>query len=178
MPCDRSMTKLHFQPRSAPDYFGYDIPYCEGELLATRRRHNAEQKIMLYTGVAYAVMAAWSIFTQTTAGTQPLIASTIIGGASNVYKLQQIFPPGPSEAGNASGEPHPRSPLLLMMCETGTGVIQHPEVPSGCLGSAIAAITHVTTVSPRLQCRVIREGSRHWQHRGLIVTGLWRWMQE
>ena len=117
MPCDRSLSKLHFHLGVRLTIL--DVTSCEWELLATRRRHNAEQKIMLYTGVAYAVMAAWSIFTQTTAGTQPLIASTIIGGASNVYKLQQIFPPGPSDSGNASGEPHARSPFRLMRCGTG-----------------------------------------------------------
>jgi len=68
-----------------------------------RRRHNADKKIVLYTAAAYAVMVAWGVFTQTTAGTQPLIASTVIGAGSNIYKLQQIFPPGPSEAGGASG---------------------------------------------------------------------------
>lgn len=72
---------------------------------ADRRRHNADKKIMLYTGLAYAVMAAWGVFTQSTAGTQPLVASTVIGAASNIYKLQQIFPSGPSESGGASGAP-------------------------------------------------------------------------
>ena len=60
---------------------------------------------MLYTGLAYALMAAWGIFTQATAGTQPLVASTVIGAGSNIYKLQQLFPPGPSESGGASGKP-------------------------------------------------------------------------
>ena len=73
---------------------------------ADRRRHNADKKIVLYTGLAYAVMAAWGVFTQSTAGTQPLVASTVIGAASNIYKLQQIFPSGPSESGGASGAPH------------------------------------------------------------------------
>lgn len=59
---------------------------------------------MLYTAVAYAFMAAWGVFTQTTAGTQPLITSTVIGAGSNIYKLQQLFPPGPSESGGASGK--------------------------------------------------------------------------
>ncbi len=68
------------------------------------RRHNADKKTILYTAVAYAVMAAWGVFTQTTAGTQPLIASTVIGGASNVWKLQQIFPPGPSGSSGSSGD--------------------------------------------------------------------------
>lgn len=72
---------------------------------ADRRRHNTDKKIILCTGLAYAVMAAWGVFTQTTAGTQPLVASTVIGAASNIYKLQQIFPPGPSESGGASGAP-------------------------------------------------------------------------
>ncbi|CAL5225652.1 g8510 [Coccomyxa viridis] len=85
------------------------------------RRHNADQKIILYTAVAYAVMAAWSIFTQTTAGTQPLIASTIIGGASNVYKLQQIFPPGPSESGNSSGIKNLLRGALLAVAATFLG---------------------------------------------------------
>ena len=43
-----------------------------------RRRHNADKKIILYTAVAYAVMVAWGVFTQTTAGTQPLIGSTLL----------------------------------------------------------------------------------------------------
>jgi hypothetical protein len=70
------------------------------------RRHNADRKVMLYTGLAYAVMAAWGIFTQNTAGTQPLVASTVIGAASNYYKLQQIFPSGSSESGGTSGATH------------------------------------------------------------------------
>ena len=69
------------------------------------RKHTASRQIMLYSGLAYALMAAWGIFTQATAGTQPLVASTVIGAGSNIYKLQQLFPPGPSESGGASGKP-------------------------------------------------------------------------
>ena len=69
------------------------------------RKHTASRQIMLYSGLAYALMAAWGIFTQATAGSQPLVASTVIGAGSNIYKLQQLFPPGPSESGGASGKP-------------------------------------------------------------------------
>ena len=71
----------------------------------SHRKHTASRQIMLYSGLAYALMAAWGIFTQATAGTQPLVASTVIGAGSNIYKLQQLFPPGPSESGGASGKP-------------------------------------------------------------------------
>ena len=90
------------------------------------RRHNADKKIILYTAVAYAVMAAWGVFTQTTAGTQPLIASTVIGGASNVWKLQQIFPPGPSGSSGSSGEllVRPSVTLNLYDAEIKIGIVQ------------------------------------------------------
>ena len=101
---------------------------CEG-CPANCRRHNADKKIILYTAVAYAVMAAWGVFTQTTAGTQPLIASTVIGGASNVWKLQQIFPPGPSESSGSSGEHFVRPSVILKFydAEIKISVVQKPR---------------------------------------------------
>ena len=60
---------------------------------------------MLYTAVAHAVLAAWGLLLTSTAGTQPIVASAVVGAGANIYKLQQIFPPGPSssDSGNNSG---------------------------------------------------------------------------
>jgi len=57
--------------------------------------HKASKDIILYAGIAHAVMAAWGLLLRATAGTQPLVASAVIGAGANIYKLQQIFPPGP-----------------------------------------------------------------------------------
>ena len=46
-------------------------------------------------------MAAWGLLLTATAGSQPIVASTVIGAGANIYKLQEIFPPGPS--GSSSG---------------------------------------------------------------------------
>ena len=107
MLCGQSMCRLDLNLLKHPSIL--EMRRCPCVKGAPCRRHNAERKVILWSGVAYAVMAAWSLFTQTTAGTQPLIAATVIGGASNVWKLQQIFPPGPSGSGNASGKPRSSS---------------------------------------------------------------------
>lgn len=64
---------------------------------------------MLYTAVAHAVLAAWGLLLTSTAGTQPIVASACVGAGANIYKLQQIFPPGPSssDSGNNSGRAGP-----------------------------------------------------------------------
>ena len=70
-----------------------------------RRLHKAEKNLVLYTAVAHAVLAAWGLLLTSTAGTQPIVASAVVGAGANIYKLQQIFPPGPSssDSGNNSG---------------------------------------------------------------------------
>ncbi|KAK9916355.1 hypothetical protein WJX75_001678 [Coccomyxa subellipsoidea] len=60
------------------------------------RFYRAGKDVVLYSGIAHAVMAAWGLLLQASAGTQPIVACAVIGAGANIYKLQQIFPPGPS----------------------------------------------------------------------------------
>ena len=75
------------------------------------RLHKAKREIVLYTAVAHAVMAAWGLLLTATAGSQPIVASTVIGAGANIYKLQEIFPPGPS--GSSSGNSGAHAALQL-----------------------------------------------------------------
>ncbi|CAL8466898.1 g6434 [Coccomyxa elongata] len=60
------------------------------------RLYKASKEVILYSGIAHAVMAAWGLLLRASAGSQPIVACAVIGAGANIYKLQQIFPPGPS----------------------------------------------------------------------------------
>ena len=57
------------------------------------RLQRADRDIILYTGIAQAVLAAWAVLLSVTAGSQPIIASACVGAGGNIMKLFRIFPP-------------------------------------------------------------------------------------
>lgn len=57
------------------------------------RKYVAEVKFIQIVAAAQALLATWAVVTPMTAGTQPLIASTIVAVVANAYKQNQIFPP-------------------------------------------------------------------------------------
>ena len=97
------------------------------------RLHKAKREIVLYTAVAHAVMAAWGLLLTATAGSQPIVASTVIGAGANIYKLQEIFPRGPAAPAAAtqartlhcsSGPAHePQSSRPLAVLEFAVGKV-------------------------------------------------------
>ncbi|KAL0018780.1 hypothetical protein WJX77_009784 [Trebouxia sp. C0004] len=56
------------------------------------RAYRADNKLLLYSGIVQALLAAWALLLSVTAGTQPVIASAVVGGVGNVWKLNQVFP--------------------------------------------------------------------------------------
>ncbi|KAL3140129.1 hypothetical protein ABBQ38_004406 [Trebouxia sp. C0009 RCD-2024] len=75
-----------------------DIKYADkAQYLPWRPRlYRADNKVLLYSGIAQALLTAWALLLSVTAGTQPVIASAVVGGVGNVYKINQIFPPSSS----------------------------------------------------------------------------------
>ncbi len=67
----------------------------DASILAHNRLYKASKEVILYSGIAHAVMAAWGLLLRASAGSQPIVACAVIGAGANIYKLQQIFPPGP-----------------------------------------------------------------------------------
>lgn len=57
------------------------------------RKYMAEKKFIKIVAGVQALLAAWAVLTPLTAGTQPLLASTIAGVVANAYKQNEIFPP-------------------------------------------------------------------------------------
>ncbi|DBA99510.1 hypothetical protein WJX82_000233 [Trebouxia sp. C0006] len=56
------------------------------------RAYRADNKLLLYSGIVQALLAAWALLLSVTAGTQPVVASAVVGGVGNVWKLNQVFP--------------------------------------------------------------------------------------
>lgn len=53
----------------------------------------AEKNVIIYAGVAQAVLLAWALLSPATAGTQPVVWSAIAGAVANIFKQNRINPP-------------------------------------------------------------------------------------
>lgn len=92
------------------------------------RLYKASKEVILYSGIAHAVMAAWGLLLRASAGSQPIVACAVIGAGANIYKLQQIFPPGPSGSSSEnSGGYMSASPCAVQYCFAGS--LLHCKAP-------------------------------------------------
>jgi hypothetical protein len=53
----------------------------------------AERTLILYAGIAQAVLLSWALLSPMTAGTQPVVWSAIAGAVANIFKQNRINPP-------------------------------------------------------------------------------------
>ena len=85
-------------------------------LVCVRRRlYKADRDIMLWGGVAQALLCAWAVLLSVTAGSQPIITSACVGAGANILKQFRIFPPaggGPDGPGDEKRQGAPRTRSL------------------------------------------------------------------
>ena len=98
---------------------------------------------MIYAGAIQAGLVA-SAFLSPTAGTQPVVASAVVGAIANILKLNKIFPPSNSEdaspAARSRGAKNMGRGLLLAVMATFVGcalVFTLPDTVAGVVGLAL-----------------------------------------
>jgi DNA polymerase delta subunit 1 len=65
------------------------------------RKYVSEARFIQIVGAIQLLLAAWSLLSSVTAGTQPLVTSSVVAVCANVYKQNMIFPaPTASTGGN------------------------------------------------------------------------------
>jgi len=86
------------------------------------RLHKASKNIILYSGILQALLASWALLLTVTAGTQPVIASSVVGLCGQVWKQNQIYPTGtPSAVEKKQGVKNIARAMLLAFIATFAG---------------------------------------------------------
>ncbi len=98
-----------------------------------RRLYKADRDIMLWGGVAQALLCAWAVLLSVTAGSQPIITSACVGAGANILKQFRIFPPaggGPDGPGDEKRQGALRT-CSLCSCSWGSSPACPPALAGG-----------------------------------------------
>ena len=135
----------------------WKLPRRVDTLLRTCRLQRADRDIIMYTGIAQALLAAWAVLLSVTAGTQPIIAAACVGAGGNIMKLYRIFPPpasggvdGPGDEKKQGAPAAPPQPVVLP-CHAGRAArtackFSHLALSSSCCEETLCGCAGVKNI--------------------------------
>jgi len=131
-----------------------------------RRLYKADRDIMLWGGVAQALLCAWAVLLSVTAGSQPIITSACVGAGANILKQFRIFPPAGGGPDGPGDEKRQGAPRTRSLCGRGRG--SRPACPPALAGSGAKRAVQQQS-RPCVWCCACLQSSLLLRHGGTAV---------